>query len=206
MLTCYTYAMQPDKPTNYWSPNPEEEEKFDMYQPSNEEVVGQTQQKTATKPVEDDELIRWSAAEYIHQEKNGIWFAVFAVVVLAFIALDIFLLQSYTFSLLVVVMAISVVIYSHRPPRMINYTLSVDQGLYIDETLHHFSEFKSFGIIRDAEHNSIMLVPTKRFAPGVSVYFPIELGEQIVDVLGVRLPMNEVKLDLIDIFIRKIRL
>ena len=56
------------------------------------------------------------------------------------------------------------------------------------------------------QHYSIMLIPTKRFATGVSVYFPEELGERIIDLLGQRLPMENLKLDAIDILVRKLRL
>jgi hypothetical protein len=125
---------------------------------------------------------------------------------LALIAVDVFLLKSWTFSALVVVMAIAVVIYTRRPPKELTYALSAQQGLYVGERLYHFDEFKSFGLIKDGEHNSIMMIPTKRFSPGVSVYFPEEAGEQIVDILGQRLPMEELKLDVIDIVVRKLRL
>jgi hypothetical protein len=103
-------------------------------------------------------------------------------------------------------MAVAVVIYVRRPPRTLTYALSGKQGLYVGEKLYHFDEFKAFGLIKDGEHNSIMLIPRKRFAPGVSVYFPEEAGEQIVDVLGQRLPMEDLKLDVIDVVVRKLRL
>jgi hypothetical protein len=51
-----------------------------------------------------------------------------------------------------------------------------------------------------------MLLPTKRFKPGVSVYFPEEAGEAIVDMLGARLPMQEFHLDIIDKLVRKLRI
>jgi len=51
-----------------------------------------------------------------------------------------------------------------------------------------------------------MLIPIKRFAPGVSVYFPDEVGEKVVDILGSRLPMENLKLDMIDIIVRKLHL
>ena len=154
----------------------------------------------------DDTPVTWTAQEYIHIDKSPIWFVSFVVVVLGFIAIDIFLLKSYTFSALVIVMAVAVVIYTRRPPRTLTYGLSVRQGLYVGEKLYHFDEFKAFGLIPDGEHNSIMLIPTKRFAPGVSVYFPTEAGERIVDILGQRLPMEELKLDIIDVVVRKLRL
>lgn len=155
---------------------------------------------------EDDAPVHWTAHEYIHLEKNGLWYILFVLVVLGLIAVDIFLLKSYTFSALVIVMAIALVIYTRRPPREIQYALSGHQGLYVGERLYHFGEFKAFGLIKDGEHHSIMLIPTKRFAPGLSVYFPEEAGEEIVDILGARLPMRPLKLDFMDVLIRRLRL
>ena len=154
----------------------------------------------------NDEPITWEAHEYIHVDKSPIWFVLFALVVLGLIAIDFFILKSVTFSILVVVMAIATAIYTRRPPKEITYSLSPKHGLYVGERLYHFSEFKSFGFIKDGDHNSIMLIPTKRFATGVTVYFPEEAGEDIIDIFGQRLPMEELKLDVIDIVIRKLRL
>ena len=38
------------------------------------------------------------------------------------------------------------------------------------------------------------------------MYFPKEQGEEIVDVFGARLPMEEVKLDVLDKIVRKLRI
>ena len=157
-------------------------------------------------PVIENSPIHWSANEYIYREKNHLWFVIFAIVILVFIAGDIFFLKSYTFSALVVVMAISVVVFSRRPPRTIEYALSDDHGLYVGEKLYHFSEFKAFGVLQEEGYNSIILIPIKRFLPGVSVYFPQEVGEKIVDIFGARLPMETAKLDIIDIIVHKLRL
>lgn len=197
--------MQPDNQSNYWQPNHESDEITEMYTPE-PEAEDSVPEIEPTKPVIDEAPVHWSATEYIHEEKNAVWFVLFAVVAMAFIAVDFLLLKSYTFSVLVIVMAVAVVIYSRRPPRVIEYVLSGDHGLYVGETLHHFSEFKSFGLIKDHQHHSIMLIPVKRFSPGVSVYFPEEVGEEIVDILGARLPMESLKLDIIDVIVRKLRL
>lgn len=157
-------------------------------------------------PEVDEPPVSWTANEYVDLPKGVIWYGAAVAVVLALIAVDIFFLKSYTFSVLLVVMAVALFIYSSRPPRSIQYTLSGRQGLYVGEKLYHLSEFRSFGLIDDDGHHSIMLIPVKRFAPGVSVYFPEEAGEQIVDILGQRLPMETIKLDVFDIVIRKLRL
>jgi len=205
--------MQPDQQNNYWKNDHKEvvpdkiPENPEMYTP--EPIIEGPSIDTNNVPKEpaiENAPVHWTASEYIYQEKNGLWFVIFTIVVLAFVAVDIFFIKSYTFSALVIVMAAAVIVYSRRPPRNIEYTLSGDQGLYIGEKLYHFSEFKSFGLIQDSGHNSIMLIPVKRFALGVSVYFPQEVGEQIVDIFGARLPMETLKLDMIDKIVRKLRL
>lgn len=149
--------------------------------------------------------VRWQAAEYIQREKNSLWLVGFIAVTLGLMALAIFLIQSWTFAVLVPVMAVALLTYTHRPPRMIDYTLS-GKGLYINDRLYSFAEFKAFGVIRDDSEYSIMLVPVKRFRPGVSVYFPQQVGEALVDLLGTRLPMRDLRLDFVDRLIRKLRI
>jgi len=185
--------MKPEEQQNYW-------------QESQEELAEQAPVAEATPDTLTDNPVTWQAQEYVHLDKSPIWFILFAIVVLGLVAIDVFFLQSWTFSALVIVMAVAVIIYTRRPPRTLTYALSGKQGLYVGERLYHFDEFKAFGVIKDGEHDSIMLIPTKRFAPGVSVYFPAEVGEQIVDILGQRLPMENLKLDVIDVVVRKLRL
>jgi hypothetical protein len=191
--------MNPDQQKNYWEEKPEAVASTDTVDKP---------QLTPTQQVQSvpDAPVSWTASEYVHPEKNGLWYVIFVVVVLGLIASDIFLLKSYTFSLLVVVMAVALVVYIRRAPREIQYTLSAKQGLYIGEKLYNLTDFKAFGLIRDGEHHSIMLIPIKRFATGVSVYFPEEAGERIVDILGNVLPMENLKLDMIDLVVRKLRL
>jgi len=204
--------MQPDRPNNYWQKpgeEPESDQITEMYQPSpadDETPSDNPSSEVYTRPDTKNSPVHWSAVEYISGEKNNSWYIGFAFVVIAFIAIDLVFLHAYTFSALVIVMAIAVIVFSRRPARTIDYTLSGDQGLYVGEKLYHFSEFKAFGILKQKDQHSIMLIPIKRFSPGVSVYFPEEAGERIVDIFGARLPMENLKLDLIDIIVQKLRL
>ena len=96
-------------------------------------------------------------------------------------------------------------VYSLRPPGTINYTLS-RKGLHVNDRLYPFDEFKEFGLVRGDDEFSIVMVPRKRFSPGVTIYFPEDAGEAIVDMLAARLPMHEIKLDPIDRLIRLLRI
>lgn len=151
------------------------------------------------------EPVRWQAQEYIQHDKGGLWFAAFAAVFVVLMAVAIFLIKSITFDILVPVMAIALLVYINRPPRLIDYTLS-RKGLHINDRLYPFAEFKGFGVVHDGKEFSVLLLPVKRFKPGVSVYFPEESGEAIVDMLGARLPMQELHLDIVDRIIRKLRI
>ena len=196
--------MNPEQKENYW-----QQDTDDVIETNTPELnyVDETTEAAVQQPSTiGDAPVSWVADEYIHGEKNGLWYVGFVLIVLGLIAVDVFLLKSWTFSVLVVVMAISVIVYARRPPRAIQYTLSGRQGLYIGEKLYNFADFKAFGLIRDGEHHSIMLIPIKRFAPGVSVYFPEDVGERIVDILGARLPIETLKLDAIDLIVRRLRL
>jgi len=152
-----------------------------------------------------DAPVTWVAYEYIHQEKGAMWFVIFAVIIAALLAVSVFLMKSWSFAALLAVIAVVVVLYSRRPPRELTYSLG-DEGLLVDQKLHKFSDFKSFGVVRDGQEFSVMLIPTQRFQPGVTVYFPEEAGEAIVDMLGARLPMKDLKLDAVDRLVRLLRL
>lgn len=203
--------MQPEQNNNAWDNKTGSNNRdgaSDMYQPSDDDEDMQTSNPDERRVHVPDssEPVRWVADEYINNEKNSTWFVVFAVVVLAFIALDVFLIKSYTFSILVIVMAVAIIVMSRRPPRQVDYTLSGRQGLYIGEKLYHFNEFKAFSVIEDRGQHSIMLIPIKRLSPGLIFYFPNDVAEEIVDIFGARLPMENRNLDFIDILVQKLRL
>lgn len=162
-----------------------------------------------TAPVEmregDETVVRWQAAEYIQHDKNTNWYIGLAVVVVVMILFAIFVLKSWSFAVLIPVMAATLLVYVIHPPAVLNYTLS-RKGLHVNDRLHSFSEFREFGLVKDDRENSILLIPRKRFKPGVSIYFPTEVGEAIVDMLAARLPMKDIKLDPIDHLIRLLRI
>lgn len=221
LLLMYTKSRMANEPQNYWQPEPSDQPDgtqpgvpqdapVQNYQtePGIEDESYQNQEPTplAQEDTPDNPPITWTAQEYVHIDKGPWWYIFFVIVVLGLIALDIFVLKSWTLSVLVVVMAVALIVYIRRPPRVLTYALSPNQGLYVGEQLYGFDQFKAFGLIRDDGHDSIMLIPRKRFAPGVSVFFPEEAGERIVDILGQRLPMETLKLDLVDVLVRKMRL
>ena len=174
---------------------------LDVIDPANSDVVDDQNQP------DDEEFegsVSWTANEYIHQEKGTQWLSIFVVVCLGFVGLSIWT-QAWSFTALIVVIAFVVIVYMRRPPRELTYSLTED-GLLVDSKLYEYEGFKAFGIIQDGEEYSVMLIPTQRFQPSVTAYFPEEVGDDIVDVLGERLPIKDLKLDAVDRLVRMLRL
>ena len=150
------------------------------------------------------DLLSWQASEYVHHEKERLWFVMLGLGGLVLLAVAIFLVQSYTFAVLIIVMTIALGVYAVRQPKIVSYQIS-PSGVQINDKLFHFHDFRYFGVIEDGPLYSIMLVPNKRFMPAVNLYFPVENGEAIVDAIGSRLPMEHIELDSFDKMMRYLR-
>lgn len=165
----------------------------------------QLEQTSEAANFSDEELVRWQANEHLTHQRTPIWYVVLGIAVLVLIVVAVFLVKSWTFAILIPVMAAALLVYAHRPPLAHNYILS-RKGLYIDDKLLPYEDFKEFGVIMDDIQHSIVLIPRKRFQTATSVYFPEEVGESIVDILAARLPMKEASLDSVDRWIRKLKI
>lgn len=148
--------------------------------------------------------ISWQAEEYIIRDRNTGWYIGLFVVGLALCALSVWQ-QWWTFLALVIVSIVTILTSNLRPPRKINYSLNSD-GLIEDKRLHKYEEFKAFGILKEDSHFCAILIPKNRFGLSIKIYFPGDSGEAIVDALGARLPMEEVKLDILDKIVNFLRI
>ena len=150
-------------------------------------------------------VIQWQATEYVQHARGAMWFLVLAGITLALMAIAIFLMQSISFAILVPVMTAALVIYVRRPPGVIDYVVS-RKGIHINDKLHTYEEFRSFGVMSHDDLHSVVLVPRKRFQLSQTMYFPEDVGESLVDMLAARIPMEEVKPDTIDRILARLRL
>jgi hypothetical protein len=146
--------------------------------------------------------VQWDASEYIHHQKGFGWYLVLGFIVLVLTGLSIWA-QNWTFAVLTIVMGIATAVYAGRSPGQVHYALTA-QGLQIDQKHYNYSDFRAFGILPDGGLFSIVLIPTKRFMPAITIYFAEQDGERIVDVLGASLPMEKLDHDPIDKLMRRL--
>lgn len=154
---------------------------------------------------EEREVINWQAPDVIIGEKSKRWYLFFFCIVAILIGVSLWF-QMWTFSALIFVASLAIMVTRHGSNQnTISYSLST-RGIYIGNIFHAYDEFRYFGIIQEASIYSIILIPKKRFSPSVSIFFDKQDGEKITDIIGQRLPMEKIKLDIIDRIIRKINL
>lgn len=188
--------------------NPQQPETEPMWNPSPPVPVQEPPQTPvpSDQPVhaEQQDVISWEASESVHHEKDMTWFVGIIAAGLLLVSLAIFLIKSITFTVLIVVMVVALLILAKRPPRVLRYQLS-ERGIMINQKSYEFHEFRSFGVVQDGPFYYIVLLPIKRFMPSIDVYFPEEYGEDIVDLLGDFIPMQAIEPDVLDKITKYIR-
>mgnify|MGYP006136703255 FL=1 len=196
--------MQPDQDPKYWHPSTQPQ--ADLNAPAQTEIADDptSAQEPTVGSRQTDAPLSWQASEFVHHEKDGRWFLGLLAVALVLLLLDFFVIKSWTFAALIVVMTIAVIVLARRPPRIIDYTLSA-YDLQIDEKQFALHDFRAFGVVQENAFYTIRLIPNKRFMPMVTVFFPLEHGEEIVDVFGQALPMETIERDTLDRIAEKIR-
>ncbi len=199
--------MQPEQNQNYWQPT--NEPQTDQSAPVvSDALEASLPEGTQAPPTQNeaslDAPLSWQASEFVHHEKDGMWFLSLVGAATVLLVIDFFLVKSWTFGALIIVMTIAVISIAKRPPRTINYALT-SHGLQIDEKHFSFQDFRAFGVVQENAFYSIRLVPSKRFMPMVSVFFPPEYAEELVDMFGHVLPMENIKRDPLDKLVEKIR-
>lgn len=172
----------------------------------NQPPVDQQQEPLETAQDTRDEFpaLTWEASESVHHEKDALWFVAILSIGGILTLLALFVIRSYTFAALLVVMTVALIVLAKRPPRVLQYQLD-GRGITINQKSYEFHEFKAFGVVQDGPFNYISLIPTKRFLPAIDVYFPQEYGEEIVDTLGEFIPMKTMKPDVLDYVTRHLR-
>ena len=154
--------------------------------------------------VSKSESISWEAEEYIVKSHNGWWYFGLFIVTAGLGALAVWL-QGWSFLVLIIVSAIAILVFNLRPARKIRYTLN-NSGIKEGKIKHSFNDYRAFGIVNENGHYSAVLIPKKRLGLSIKIYFPESSGEAIVDSLGARLPMEEVKVDLLDKIVNFLRI
>jgi hypothetical protein len=148
--------------------------------------------------------IKWQASEFIDHQKTSGWFIILILVALTLSTTLYLITQDVLSSLVILVAAVAFGVFASKKPRTLTYSLSTS-SLTIDGKKYQYEDFRSFSLIQEGALYGIMLEPTKRFLPPLTIYFDPSDGETIFDTLAQHLPHEEKAPDFVERFMRKIR-
>jgi len=162
------------------------------------------EQSQTSPSLASNESVNWTASEFVAHHKGAMWFIGLAFIAAA-LAVGIFLLTKDEVSTgVVVIAAIAFGALAARQPRELKYMLD-NSGVRIGEKFYPYELFKSFSVLEEGAISSIWLMPLKRFMLGLTIYYPPDEEEKIMNVLAAHLPFEDRKIDPVDNLMRKIR-
>ncbi len=117
-------------------------------------------------------LHEWSAAEFTKREKDIYWYITFGIISTA-LAIFFLLTKNYFGSLITVLFAALVYIYSKKDPRVVRFAIT-PLGVTVGEKVHLFEELKSFWIFYEpGEIKEVSFRTTRLTSP----YLGLPLGK-----------------------------
>jgi len=152
----------------------------------------------------DDQGLSWTASEFIAHEKSASWYLSLAGVAVLGAALVYLLTRDVISAAVVLVGALFLGIYAARQPRQLEYRVDT-AGIGIGPKRYGYEEFRSFSVAQEGAFSSIVFMPLKRFAPTTTIYYAPDDEDQIINLLAVRLPMEEHRGDAVENLMRRIR-
>jgi len=150
------------------------------------------------------EGVSWTASEFIAHQKSVGWYLNLAIAAVLLSVVLYWLTKDTVTAVVVIVAAIFLGIFAARQPRQLEY--SIDRhGVKVGNKRYGFQDFKSFSIVSEGPFSAINLMPLKRFAPVLTIYFAAEQEEEITAMLADYLPFEEARPDTIENLMRRIR-
>ncbi len=161
--------------------------------------------QTFASTSDSDDVINWTASEYIAHQKSPAWFLALGVGAVI-VAVAVYLITSGDIFAVVVILFVAVIfaVYAAKKPKEQTYSISPG-GIVVGARMYTFDQFKAFSIIDEGVFSSIMFLPMKRFMPAISIYYDPQDEERIVQTLSDYLPVDAQKRDAVDALMRKIR-
>lgn len=156
------------------------------------------------KNVSQSNEVSWTASEYVAHQKNASWYFLLLIVVVAMSTGVYFIVNDVLTVITIVVVGGAFAFLASRPPRTLHYSVN-STGVKIDKKLYPHNILRSFSVQEDGALHSLQLIPLKRFMPAISLYYPPDQEESILNVLSSYLPHEDRKPDALDRLMRKVR-
>ena len=149
--------------------------------------------------------IHWTASEFVQHDKQSGWYMGLAAATVLVATAAYFLLNGDLFApIIVLILGITFGVAGARKPRVLEYSLD-EYGLVAGSRHYTHEDFKSFAVLSEGPVSSLILMPSKRLSPSLTLYAPQDQIDNVVNTLGMFLPLEQHEVGFIDNFLSKIR-
>ena len=175
------------------------------YDPGQEdEDFTDSDQASDQQPTPENKAVSWTGSEFIANHKDSRWFVTFFGGLFLGVIVIFLLTKDYISSITVALAGVLFASLANRQPRQLTYNID-NKGINIGSKFYTFDQFKYFSLAQDGAIGYINLMPLKRFMPDVSIYFPPEEADNVVNILSDHLPHHDSAERQIDKLAKKFR-
>jgi hypothetical protein len=150
----------------------------------------------STEVIDPTPSFSWEASEFVNHDKPLQWFLGFWLFI-AVICGVLGLLHQWLSIVVVVIMAMAVLVYSRKEPRVLTYALD-DKGVSINGNLSPYNHFRSYNVQQQVGWEEIDLEPTKRLGARLTLLADSDSRDQIEAILQQHLPRVDRTPDVIE--------
>lgn len=137
--------------------------------------------------VQDTRSIEWEAPEHRHIEKSGDWYWALGIIAVSLSVVSI-IFNNVLFSIVIILGAVTMMLFGHRAPRMLTYEVSV-RGVRVQNTLYPYDSFEQFSIDEDAPEGPQLILKSRHlFMPLLIIPIPDDCIDELDALLSERLP------------------
>jgi len=122
-------------------------------------------------PPQSRVVLRWSAYEHEHIEREADWFWALGIIAVCGAILAV-IFNDALFGILILVGAYAFALLSRTPPTLATFELS-ERGIRVNGTLHRFDEIISFWVEDEHHGTPLLLIDTVKFM-SPNLIIPIE--------------------------------
>lgn len=136
--------------------------------------------------------VRWEAPEHHHIEKSHDWYWALGILTIAATITALFL-GNMLFGILILIAGGIVSIAAAREPQIIPFAIT-QRGVQIGNELFPYSTLEAFCLDEEHPYGPQLLISSKRiFVPMLVIPIPDEVVDDIDDIIGERLPEDELE-------------
>jgi hypothetical protein len=163
-------------------------------------------EKNHTKKINNlakSNTFEWKAPEFVYHKKTNKWYLYLALATIALIVGYLLIFKDIVTPILILLMAFIFGYYGSKKPKMIKYSAGPD-GVSVDKKTFPLEALKSYSVQDYKDLSVVIIVPVKRFATLITMYYHPEDEDKVLGFIETVVPFDNRQEDLIDRFSRHI--